>query len=63
MQATVNGKMTIDTDLMIAYNADGVNQNNLLTGDYEDLYLQEGTNAISLTSGFSVSVIPNWRVL
>ena len=63
MQATVNGKMTIDTELMIAYNADGVNQNNLLTGDYEDLYLQEGENTISATSGFTMSVIPNWRVL
>lgn len=63
MKATVSGEITIDTDRMIAYNASGVGQNTALSGDYEDLYLIEGDNTITVTSGFTVTVIPNWREL
>ena len=63
MQATVNGNITIDTDRMISYNDQMVGQNTAVKGDYEDLYLQEGDNTISVSTGFSLSIIPNWREL
>ena len=63
MQATVNGNITIDTDRMISYNDQMVGQNTAVTGDYEDLYLQEGDNTISVSTGFTLSIIPNWREL
>lgn len=62
LQAVVNGTLTINTDLMIAYNQDGVSQNNLLTGDYGDLYLLPGSNTISVT-GAGLRVVPHWRCL
>ena len=48
---------------MIAYRTDGTMQNTSLTGDYEDLYLIEGENKVSITSGFVLKIIPNWRYL
>ena len=63
MQATVNQDLTINTDRMISYNSQGASQNTLVTGDYEDLYLQPGNNTISITSGFTVQIIPAWRCL
>lgn len=62
MKATVNGTLTINTELMIAYNQEGVSQNTLLTGDYEDLYLKHGKNEISI-SGAELEIIPHWRSL
>lgn len=63
MTANVGQNLTIDTDRMLAYRRDGTMQNTAVTGDYTDLYLLEGENSISITSGFSLSVIPNWRCL
>ena len=63
MQAVVNGTLTINTDLMIAYNADGTSQNSLLTGEYEDLYFVEGENIVSISEGFILKIIPHWRCL
>lgn len=69
---TVNGKsitanigqnLTIDTDLMLAYRTDGTMQNRVVTGDYNDLWLPSGNNSISISSGFAMNIIPNWRVL
>lgn len=69
---TVNGKkvtanvgqnLTIDTELMMAYRQDGTIQNTALTGDYEDLFLQPGDNIITFSSGFTVSIVPRWRIL
>lgn len=69
---TVNGKkvtanvgqnLTIDTDLFLAYRTDGTMQNSALTGDYNDLWLLNGDNTVSITSGFNLTIIPNWRVL
>lgn len=60
-QATVNQDLTINTDRMISYNSQGSSQNTLVTGDYEDLYLQPGENTISITSGFDLLIIPEWR--
>lgn len=63
MKATVGQNLTIDTDRMMAYRVDGSAYNAALDGDYEDLYLQPGENTITITSGFTLKVIPNWRCL
>lgn len=63
MKATVGQNLTIDTDRMLAYREDGSIMNTSVNGDYEDLYLQPGENAINITSGFGMKVIPNWRCL
>lgn len=69
---TVNGKTfsinvgqnaTIDTDLMLAYRQDGETMNADVTGDYADLWLQEGENTLSVSANFTVTVIPNWRYI
>ncbi len=62
MVATVGGVLIIDTDRMLAYQADESIQNALVTGDYEDLYLKSGNNSISITTGFGLKVTPNWEV-
>lgn len=61
--ANVGQNLTINTDLMLAYRTDGTMQNAEITGDYQDLYLIEGENKISITTGFELAVIPNWRCL
>lgn len=63
MTANVGQNLTIDTELMIAYRSDGILQNTAVKGNYSDLYLKEGKNSISITSGFQLRVIPNWRCL
>ena len=63
MTANIGQNLTIDTDLMIAHRKDGTMQNTAVTGNYEDLYLREGDNEISITKGFELSIIPNWRCL
>ena len=63
MTANVGQNLTIDTDLMIAYRTDGTSQNTEVTGEYEDLWLPPGENSVSVTAGFSLTVIPNWRCL
>lgn len=63
MTANIGQNLTIDTDLMIAYRKDGTMQNTAVAGNYEDLYLREGDNEISITKGFELSIIPNWRCL
>lgn len=69
---TVNGKkvtanvgqnLTIDTELMMSYRADGTLQNTAITGNYDDLYLIPGANTISITPAFTLKIIPNWRCL
>lgn len=69
---TVNGKSvtvnvgqnaTLDTHRMLCFRSDGAVNNAILHGFYEDLYLQAGKNEISISSGFSMKVIPNWRCL
>lgn len=63
MTANVGQNLTINTELMLAYRTDGTLQNTAVTGDYEDLYLQSGQNEITITEGFVLKVIPNWRRL
>ena len=63
MKATVGQNLTIDTDRMIAYRVDGTMMNTSVTGDYEDMYLQPGENTVTITDGFELKIIPNWRCL
>lgn len=63
MSAEVGQNLTIDTERMIAYREDGTLMNTTITGDYEQLYLKPGMNQISVTEGFTLMVIPNWRTL
>lgn len=59
MTGTVNGSITIDTERMVSYNADGVSQNNVVTGNYEELYIPHGDVSVS-GSGGTLSIIPQW---
>ena len=63
MKANVGQNLTIDTEGMIAYRADGTLANMKVSGNYEELYLLEGENEISITEGFDLKIIPNWRCL
>lgn len=57
----VGGKITINTELGICYTALKETANRRLTGYYEDMFLREGENIFSITKGFIVKIIPNWR--
>ena len=63
MKVNVSDNIVINTELMISYRLDGVSQNIMVSGNYEELYLQEGKNDISITDGFTCKIIPNWRCL
>lgn len=62
-RVNVGQNAIIDTDKMITYREDGVLQNTIASGDYEDLYLMHGDNTITATSGFTVTVKPRWGKL
>ena len=61
MKANIGQNLTINTELMLAYREDGTMMNSSVTGEYKDLYLKSGENAISVSPGFSITVKPNWR--
>lgn len=61
MSAVVNGSLTIDTDLMLAYKTAPTLTNTAVTGDYDDLWLKPGRNTVRVTSGFTLTTIPRWR--
>lgn len=63
MTATVEGDVIIDTDLMLSYTSDGALVNTSVSGDYDGLWLKTGKNTISITSGFALKVVPNWRCM
>lgn len=67
MTASVTDNITIDTDKMMAYREDEESVKELIntsvTGEYEDLYLKTGKNTITRTSGFTITIIPNWRYI
>lgn len=50
----------INSELMLSYKNDGQSINTDVTGDYEKLWLPSGENTVSVSSGFSLSVIPQW---
>lgn len=67
VQATVARNLTIDTDKMLAYRVDsgrGIIANTaLMMGNYDfkDLWLPNGSTSISVSSGFTLGIVPNWR--
>lgn len=60
LTVTVSDDVTIDTERMVAYTSDGI-ANTSVSGDYDSLYLAAGDNTITITDGFTLTVIPNWR--
>lgn len=67
IKVNVGQETKIDTELGLTYRDNQIN-NVSLTGNYEDLYLQEGENTFTLTPTnpqqvFRVFVTPNWRCL
>lgn len=62
IKADVTKELTIDTELEIAYSDKG-KKNTAVSGDYENIHLMSGDNAISITKGFDLKIIPNWRIL
>ena len=63
MTANIGQNLTIDTELMLAYRTDGTLMTTSVNGDYEDLWLSEGENTVTITNGFTLTVIPRWRIL
>lgn len=63
MKVNVSENIVINTELMVSYHTDNTSQNTAVNGDYEELYLHEGNNEISITDGFECKIIPNWRCL
>lgn len=63
MTANVAQNVTIDTNLYLAYRTDGTNVNMSVTGDFDTLWLNPGDNTVSVTKGFNLEIIPNWRSL
>lgn len=59
----VGQNLTIDTYLKICYREDGTLQNTAIKADYNDLELIEGENTITITEGFELTIIPNWRCI
>lgn len=57
----VGQAITINTDKGLCYKADGTPNNIAMSGAFKNLYLKEGNNIFSYTSGFTVNIIPNWR--
>lgn len=59
MTYTVNGVLYIDTRRWIAYDGSNNDKDSAINGDYENLYLKEGSNTISATTG-TLTVYPKW---
>lgn len=57
----VNQNLYIDTERRIAYRNNGELSNTSVTGDYEDMWLPNGNNSISVSNGLTLSVYPRWR--
>ena len=55
-------ELIIDTDKGLCYRK-GIVNNVALESKYEDMYLLEGENTFSWTSGFKIYILPNWRCL
>ncbi len=59
----VGQNLIINTEKGLCYRTDGTMNNIALKGKYKDLYLKEGENTFSWTSGFKIEIVPNWRTL
>lgn len=63
ISATVDRKLTIDTKLGLSYTAENTINNTAISGNYDDLKLQQGDNTFSVNKGFEVYIQPNWRCI
>lgn len=63
IKALVDNHIYIDTALQVAYKSATRQASNNIDGDYEDMKLQEGTNTITISQGFTLHVKPRWRRL
>lgn len=61
--ANVGQNLTIDTYREICYRTDGTLQNTAINADYDKMFLIPGTNTITVSSGFTCNIQPNWRVI
>lgn len=61
IQVMVTDQVTLDSDLMLAYDVNNEVVNTSTIGDFEGLYLQEGENTIEISDGFSMVIVPRWR--
>lgn len=60
----VNGAVTVDSEKFYSYSTHtGLLTNTSVTGDYQDLWLVSGENTLSITSGFTCELMPQWRCL
>lgn len=59
MNYTVDGVLYIDTRRFFAYDDNGDNKSNQVSGDYEDLYFVTGDNVVSATVG-DLETYPRW---
>ena len=60
MSFIADGTLNIDTRRFIAYKDTNQNRNDKLDGEYSDLWLDHGSNAITISNGFTLSVTPKW---
>lgn len=59
-RVTVNGKAEINTNKRLI-NQGGTIINNQSRGIFTDLFLQHGENTVTVSSGFELTIKPNWR--
>lgn len=59
--ANVTNSIYIDTERKLVYNAEKENRRTATSGEYKGLFLENGVNEISISSGFTLKVKPNWR--
>lgn len=60
MSFEVDGELWIDTRRMFTYDGNDEPADDKISGDYEGIYLLNGDNEISVTSGFDLEVYPRW---
>ena len=58
--ANVGQEAVIDSERQLSYKNDGQSINTDVTGDYEKLWLPHGENTVTVSPGFSLSVVPQW---
>lgn len=63
MSGTCSGNLTIDTERMLAIQSGSTWVNTTVAGDYQGLWFRPGINLLSITSGFTCRIRPQWRCL
>lgn len=58
--ANIGQGAVINSELMLSYKNDGQSINTDVTGDYEKLWFPPGDIEVSVSSGFMLSIVPQW---